>query len=51
MKSLLYNYIIEETQQLDVRTMEKIHIPADAARIISTSSKGDQSKWHIGKKP
>ena len=31
--------------------MEKIHIPADAARIISTSSKGDQSKWHIGKKP
>ena len=48
MKSLLYNYIIEETQQLDVRTMKKIHIPSDAARIISTSSKGDQSKWRIG---
>ena len=28
MKSLLYNYIIEETQQLDVRTMKKINIPA-----------------------
>ncbi|MER2115169.1 MAG: 16S rRNA (cytidine(1402)-2'-O)-methyltransferase, partial [Solibacillus isronensis] len=41
-------YIIEETQQLDVRAMKKIHIPADAARIISTSSKGDQSKWRIG---
>lgn len=38
MKCLLYNYTIEETQQLDVRTMKKIHLPADAARIISTSS-------------
>lgn len=30
--------------------MEIIHIPADAVRIISTSSKGDQSKWRIGDK-
>ncbi|MED3576000.1 MULTISPECIES: hypothetical protein [Cytobacillus] len=30
--------------------MEKIHIPADAIRIISTSSKGDQSKWRVGDK-
>lgn len=30
--------------------MEKIHILADAIRIISTSSKGDQSKWRIGHK-
>ena len=30
--------------------METIHIPADATRIISTSSKGDQSKWRIGEK-
>ena len=28
--------------------METIHIPADAVRIISTSSKGDQSKWRVG---
>ena len=28
--------------------METIHIPADAIRIISTSSKGDQSKWRVG---
>lgn len=28
--------------------MESIHIPADAVRIISTSSKGDQSKWRVG---
>ena len=28
--------------------MEIIHIPIDAERIISTSSKGDQSKWRIG---
>ena len=51
MKRLLSTYIIEETQkQLDVRTMETIQIPADAVRIISTSSKGDQSKWRIGDK-
>ena len=30
--------------------METIHIPADAIRIISTSSKGDQSKWRVGDK-
>ena len=30
--------------------METIHIPTDAARIISTSSKGDQSKWRVGDK-
>lgn len=30
--------------------METIHIPADSVRIISTSSKGDQSKWHVGDK-
>jgi hypothetical protein len=30
--------------------MEIIHIPADAVRIISTSSKGDQSKWRVGHK-
>ncbi|MGN7401954.1 HipA domain-containing protein [Cytobacillus praedii] len=30
--------------------MEKIHIPADAIRITSTSSKGDQSKWRVGDK-
>ena len=30
--------------------METIHIPADAVQIISTSSKGDQSKWRIGDK-
>lgn len=30
--------------------METIHIPADAVRIISTSSKGDQSKWCVGDK-
>lgn len=28
--------------------METIHIPADAVQIISTSSKGDQSKWRVG---
>lgn len=28
--------------------MEIIHIPDDAIRIISTSSKGDQSKWRVG---
>ncbi|MBK3496511.1 hypothetical protein JFL43_16935 [Viridibacillus sp. YIM B01967] len=30
--------------------METIHIPIDAEHIISTSSKGDQSKWRIGNK-
>lgn len=30
--------------------METIHIPADSIRIISTSSKGDQSKWRVGNK-
>lgn len=30
--------------------METIHIPADAVSIISTSSKGDQSKWRVGNK-
>jgi len=30
--------------------MEIIRIPIDAERIISTSSKGDQSKWRIGNK-
>ena len=30
--------------------METIHIPADARRIISTSSKGDQSKWRVSDK-
>lgn len=30
--------------------METIHIPADAIAIVSTSSKGDQSKWHIKEK-
>ena len=30
--------------------METILIPADAVRIISTSSKGDQSKWRVGDK-
>lgn len=28
--------------------METIHIPDNAVRIISTSSKGDQSKWRVG---
>lgn len=30
--------------------MKIIHIPIDAERIISTSSKGDQSKWRISNK-
>lgn len=30
--------------------METIYIPADAVQIISTSSKGDQSKWRVGDK-
>ncbi|BAQ08612.1 hypothetical protein OXB_0140 [Bacillus sp. OxB-1] len=30
--------------------MEMIPIPAEAVRITSTSSKGDQSKWHVGDK-
>lgn len=30
--------------------MEKISIPTNIMRIISTSSKGDQSKWHVGEK-
>lgn len=30
--------------------METIHIPKGAVRIISTSSKGDQSKWRVGDK-
>lgn len=30
--------------------METIHIPANAGRIISTSSKGDQSKWRVSDK-
>lgn len=30
--------------------MEHIYIPPDAERIVSTSSKGDQSKWRIGDK-
>lgn len=30
--------------------METIHIPSEAIKIISTSSKGDQSKWRIGNK-
>jgi len=30
--------------------METIYIPTDAIRIISTSSKGDQTKWRIGNK-
>ena len=30
--------------------MEIIQIPPDATRMISTSSKGDQSKWRIGDK-
>jgi hypothetical protein len=30
--------------------MEKIHIPASAVSIVSTSSKGDQSKWLIKEK-
>lgn len=34
----------------DVNRVERITIPAEAVRIISTSSKGDQSKWHIGNK-
>ncbi|WP_285397815.1 hypothetical protein [Lysinibacillus sp. fls2-241-R2A-57] len=28
--------------------METVHIPNDAEQIISTSSKGNQSKWRIG---
>ncbi|WP_235616075.1 hypothetical protein [Metasolibacillus fluoroglycofenilyticus] len=35
---------------MDVRVMETIYIPADAVRIISTSSKGDQSKSRVGDK-
>ena len=27
--------------------MERVHIPADAISIVSTSSKGDQSKWLV----
>lgn len=30
--------------------MEKIHIPREAIPIISSSSKGDQSKWRIGQR-
>ena len=30
--------------------MEIIHIPANAISIVSTSSKGDQSKWLIKEK-
>ena len=30
--------------------MERVHIPADAISIVSTSSKGDQSKWLIKEK-
>lgn len=47
---LTQNDIINITNLLDVRSMKKIHIPTDAIRIISTSSKGDQSKWRIGDK-
>lgn len=51
MKRLSTTYIIEETQtKMDVRIMETIYIPADAVRIIGTSSKGDQSKWRVGDK-
>lgn len=32
----------------DVNYVELITIPAKAERMISTSSKGDQSKWHVG---
>ena len=30
--------------------MERVHIPKDAEKIVSTSSKGDQSKWLVGAK-
>ncbi len=30
--------------------MERVHIPADAISIVSTSSKGDQSKWLVKEK-
>ena len=30
--------------------METIPIPADDVHILSTSSKGDQSKWRVGAK-
>lgn len=30
--------------------MERVHIPGDAEKIVSTSSKGDQSKWLVGYK-
>lgn len=34
----------------DVDLVERITIPIEALRITSTSSKGDQSKWHIDNK-
>ena len=30
--------------------MKRIQIPQDAEAIVSTSSKGDQSKWLVGDK-
>ena len=30
--------------------MERVQIPQDAETILSTSSKGDQSKWLVGNK-
>ena len=30
--------------------MERVQIPQDAETIVSTSSKGDQSKWLVGDK-
>lgn len=34
----------------DVNRVERITIPVDTVCIISTSSKGDQSKWNVGDK-
>lgn len=49
-KSRIFNYNRRNSSKLDVRSVERVHIPADAIRIISTSSKGDQCKWRVGDK-
>ena len=41
---------MRETSKNGCDDMERVHIPVDAISIVSTSSKGDQSKWLIKEK-
>ena len=41
---------MRETSKNGCDDMERVHIPADAISIVSTSSKGDQSKWLVKEK-